>query len=131
MQYAEDVYEQDDEFVNGELPNFRLQATGFDATIEDSDQGSRAITQSDQTPVTQEYKYNLPEVIKNFITYFLRHIKEPSVHEIHNLYENSFNKLTEKYFKSSPWPSVEAIKTIVDPERGEWCSLFFFQMYAC
>ena len=27
-----------------------------------------------------------------------------NVYEVHSIYENSFNKLTDRYYKSSPWP---------------------------
>jgi translation initiation factor 3 subunit L len=119
MQFAEDAYEPDDDFVNGDLPNFRLQSTAFD--VEDGEQSS--------LESAQEYKYNLPEVVKNFIIYLFRQIKEQNVHEIHNLYENSFNKLTDKLFKASPWPSVDAVKTLVDPERDSVFLMLYKELY--
>jgi translation initiation factor 3 subunit L len=51
--------------------------------------------------------------VKQFVTYLYRHIKERSVVEIHSMYENSFNKITEKYFKQAPWPSAESIASLV------------------
>jgi len=125
MEFSEEVYEPDDEFVNGDLPNFRLQATSFDALEETEDRLEHSTT----ILPTQEYKYNIPEVIKNFISYFLRQVKEQNVYEIHNLYENSFNKLTDKHFKSSPWPSADAIKSLVDTERDGIFLMLYKELY--
>jgi translation initiation factor 3 subunit L len=119
MQFAEDAYEPDDDFVDGDLPNFRLQSSAFD--VEDNEQST--------LDSAQEHKYNLPEVVKNFITYLFRQIKEQNVHEIHNLYENSFNKLTDKLFKASPWPSADAVKTLVDPERDHVFLMLYKELY--
>jgi translation initiation factor 3 subunit L len=124
MQFTEDVYEPDDDFVNGDLPNFRSQSTGFDASLDENEP-----ERSESSHSSQEYKYNLPEVIKSFITYFLRQIKDQNVYEIHNLYENSFNKLTDKHFKASSWPSVDAIKTLVDPEKDAIFLILYKELY--
>ncbi|CAJ0942912.1 unnamed protein product [Ranitomeya imitator] len=71
----------------------------------------------------------IPEVIKNFIQYFHKTMSdlidqkvyelqasrvssdviEKKVYEIQDIYENSWTKLTEHFFKNSPWPEAEAI----------------------
>ena len=45
----------------------------------------------------------VPEAIKKFLSYFRDMINEGNGFEVANLYENTFPKLTEDYFKSSPW----------------------------
>ncbi|KAG8556520.1 hypothetical protein GDO81_018104 [Engystomops pustulosus] len=70
-----------------------------------------------------------PEVIKNFIQYFHKTVSDlidqkvyelqasrvssdvidQKVYEIQDIYENSWTKLTERFFKNSPWPEAEAI----------------------
>jgi len=57
--------------------------------------------------------YVVPEVVKQFVTYFYRHIKDRNVYDIYSMYENTFNKITEKYFKNSPWPPAESIASLV------------------
>jgi translation initiation factor 3 subunit L len=137
MLSSDEVFEPDDEFVDSDLPNFHLHPTKFDENVLEPD----APVETDQTLAQPEtaalsvhaavpyYQYTLPDVIKNFITYFLRQIKEQNVYEIHSVYENSFNKLTERYFKSSPWPHVDNIRTLVDPERDAIFLILYKELY--
>jgi translation initiation factor 3 subunit L len=57
--------------------------------------------------------YIFPEVIKNFLTYFQKSIHDQNVFEIQNAYENGFNKLTDKFFKNSPWPEAEEVAKVI------------------
>jgi len=52
---------------------------------------------------------HVPEVVKHFVTYLHKYIKDKNIHEIQNMYESGFHKITEKYFKQSPWPPAESI----------------------
>lgn len=56
----------------------------------------------------------IPEVVKNFIFYFHRNILDREVYELHSIYENSFNKLTEKFFQKQRWPEAEEVAPLVD-----------------
>eukprot|EP00126_Sphaerothecum_destruens_P015082 Sdes_comp8995_c0_seq1m408 len=60
--------------------------------------------------------YILPEVVKNFILYFHRNVVEGNICEIHSIYEFHFNKLTDRFFKTSPWPPVESLTGMVECE---------------
>ena len=57
---------------------------------------------------------------------FLRHLQvtlgEKNTSEVHNLYEHDFNKISEKHFQESNWPSPEAVASVVD--EGTLSSLF-------
>uniref|UniRef100_A0A8B9Z3I0 Eukaryotic translation initiation factor 3 subunit L n=1 Tax=Buteo japonicus TaxID=224669 RepID=A0A8B9Z3I0_9AVES len=75
----------------------------------------------------------IPEVIKNFIQYFHKTVSDlidqkvyelqasrvssdvidQKVYEIQDIYENSWTKLTERFFKNTPWPEAEAIASQV------------------
>uniref|UniRef100_A0A8C3AVS8 Eukaryotic translation initiation factor 3 subunit L n=1 Tax=Cyclopterus lumpus TaxID=8103 RepID=A0A8C3AVS8_CYCLU len=75
----------------------------------------------------------IPEVIKNFLQYFHKTTSdlidqkvyelqsngvssesiEQKIYEIQDVYENSWNKLTDRFFKNSPWPEAEAIAALV------------------
>lgn len=46
----------------------------------------------------------IPTVVKDFIQYFHRCLSDNSVYELHGCYENSFGKLTDKFYKNSHWP---------------------------
>ncbi|XP_064594734.1 eukaryotic translation initiation factor 3 subunit L-like [Liolophura sinensis] len=61
----------------------------------------------------QQQTYIVPEVIKNFLTYFQKCIKEQNLFEIQHSYENGFNKLTDRFFKNTPWPDASVIASIV------------------
>ncbi|KAK7204650.1 eukaryotic translation initiation factor 3 subunit L [Myxozyma melibiosi] len=54
----------------------------------------------------------LPDAIRNFILYFHHCLKESNVYDLHGCYENTFNKLTEKFYKNTPWPDPQ---TVVSP----------------
>lgn len=53
-------------------------------------------------------------MVSTFVRYFYRHIREKNVYEILSMYETSFAKITDKYFKATPWPTAEAIAPDVD-----------------
>ncbi|XP_048761523.1 eukaryotic translation initiation factor 3 subunit L-like [Ostrea edulis] len=61
----------------------------------------------------QQSTYIVPDIIKSFLTYFQKSITEQNVYEIQNAYENGFNKLTERFFKTSAWPEAEVVAPIV------------------
>lgn len=69
----------------------------------------------------------VPDMVKTFVAYFYRHIREKNVYEILSMYETSFHKLSERYFKASPWPTEKAIAPIVDSDHV-FC-LLYKEMY--
>lgn len=71
--------------------------------------------------------YFVPDIVKQFVFYFYRHIRERNVPEVQSMYEVSFAKLSDRYFKSSSWPSVELIADIVD--RDHVFCLLYKEMY--
>lgn len=73
--------------------------------------------QDDGKESTPMPTYHVPEEIKRFIHYFHQHIVEQNLYEIQSIYENGFNKLTERYFAKSPWPEPEYINTVVDGDQ--------------
>ena len=69
----------------------------------------------------------VPDVVKTFVAYLYRHVRERNVLEIHQMYETSFNKLSARFFAESPWPSVDAIAPVVDGDHV-FC-LLYKEMY--
>jgi len=49
--------------------------------------------------------------------------RERNIPEIESMYEVSFPKLSERYFKQGPWPHVEAISDLVDQDHV-FCLLY-------
>jgi len=104
MDEVEDRIEVDD------LPNFRFEATpAFDV--------ESAAPPSAHDPDSELARYDLPDVIRSFVVYFQTNLRDRNVYEVHSIYENSFNKLTERYYKSSPWPPAEAIAPLVNNDQ--------------
>eukprot|EP00475_Leptophrys_vorax_P043223 TRINITY_DN8253_c0_g1_i1.p1 TRINITY_DN8253_c0_g1~~TRINITY_DN8253_c0_g1_i1.p1 ORF type:complete len:528 (+),score=41.84 TRINITY_DN8253_c0_g1_i1:206-1789(+) len=56
----------------------------------------------------------VPDVVKTFVAFLYRNIRENNVFEIHQMYESSFHKLSDRLFSESPWPTAEAIAPVVD-----------------
>lgn len=75
----------------------------------------------------QYHVMKVPETVKSFLIYFRKVINEPNVYEIQNCYENSFPKLTERFFKTSPWPDAEDISKIV--QNDNVFLIFYKELY--
>lgn len=120
MQYSDEyeVEPEGDEFIaSTDLPNFTLHPTEFDEEHPELEE--------DRLYDTVTPTYVVPEVVKQFVSYFHRHIKDRNVYDIYSMYENTFNKITDKYFKHSPWPPAESISALVHHgtfaiNREEW-----------
>jgi translation initiation factor 3 subunit L len=82
---------------------------------------------------TTQTRLNVPDVVRSFLVYFERQVAEKNVMEIQNVYELSFNKLSERFYKNAPWPEVEHIEQIVEHD-GEFIilykELYFRHIYA-
>ena len=59
-------------------------------------------------------EYAVPDPIKKFVVSFYKNVKERNVIEILNHYEGTFQKLAERYFRASAWPSAELIAGLVE-----------------
>ncbi|KAL8171668.1 hypothetical protein V2J09_023472 [Rumex salicifolius] len=75
----------------------------------------------------------VPDSVKTFVVHLYRYIREKNVYEIHQMYETSFQTLSERLFKDTPWPSVDAIAPFVDNDHV-FCLLYremwFRHLYA-
>eukprot|EP00878_Enallax_costatus_P018641 GHUV01019632.1.p1 GENE.GHUV01019632.1~~GHUV01019632.1.p1 ORF type:complete len:140 (+),score=23.29 GHUV01019632.1:251-670(+) len=65
----------------------------------------------------------VPDIVKQFVVYLYRHIRERNIPEIESMYDVSFPKLSERYFKQASWPSVDAISDLVDQDHV-FCLLY-------
>ncbi|KAJ6354541.1 hypothetical protein OIU77_005199 [Salix suchowensis] len=93
-----------------------------------------APTRHDEQTGPEGYDPNfVPDSVKSFVTHLYRHIREKNVYEIYEMYETSFQTLSDRFFKDSPWPSVDAVATYVDNDRV-FCLLYremwFRHLYA-
>uniref|UniRef100_A0A2L2Y1R8 Eukaryotic translation initiation factor 3 subunit L n=2 Tax=Parasteatoda tepidariorum TaxID=114398 RepID=A0A2L2Y1R8_PARTP len=77
--------------------------------------------------------YKVPEVIRSFLVYLAKAISDGNVYELQSLYENSYVKLTERFYKTTPWPLLKDIANIVhDDEKFEilYKELYYRHLYA-
>jgi len=84
-------------------------------------------------PTLDRMEFALPEQVKKFLQYFQDMIKEGNVYEVNNLYENSFPKLTDQFFKASPWPEAEDVSPYVNDDPiflNLYRELYFRHIYA-
>ncbi|TPX71084.1 hypothetical protein SpCBS45565_g01309 [Spizellomyces sp. 'palustris'] len=58
----------------------------------------------------------IPELVRNFILHFHRNVTERNVWDLHAIYENGWNKLTEKFYPKTAWPDPEAITGLVNDD---------------
>ncbi|KAG0454651.1 hypothetical protein HPP92_023943 [Vanilla planifolia] len=65
----------------------------------------------------------VPDSVRTFVVHLYRYIREKNVYEIHQMYEGSFQRLSERMFRESPWPSVEAVAPYVDNDHV-FCLLY-------
>ena len=73
----------------------------------------------------------VPDVVKDFLVYFCDAVvNKRDVGVIHNIYEQSWNRLTERYYKNSPWPPVELVAALVN-ESTSSCSPVFPLLLLC
>ncbi|CAG8626616.1 11523_t:CDS:10 [Dentiscutata erythropus] len=101
--FAEDEVDLSDE-VDLLTPSYG----GVEDELDDDDQI--------QLMLQQQYAQEIPDVVKNFIIYFHRNVLENNVYELHGIYENSFNRLTEKFYMKAPWPEADFIAPLVNDD---------------
>ncbi|KAF5743988.1 eukaryotic translation initiation factor 3 subunit L-like [Tripterygium wilfordii] len=65
----------------------------------------------------------VPDSVKSFVVHLYRYIREKNVYEIDQMYETSFQNLSERLFKDTPWPSVDAVSVYVDNDHV-FCLLY-------
>jgi len=59
-------------------------------------------------------KEQIPDQVDHFLGLLVDGFKTRNINEIHRLYEDTFNKLTDKFYKSTRWPSAEAVADSID-----------------
>ncbi|CAN8067375.1 unnamed protein product [Agarophyton chilense] len=59
----------------------------------------------------------VPEFVGQFLSYMHKTFLDRNIVELHNLYEQVFSRLTERYFRTSSWPSAEFVADYVDNDQ--------------
>jgi len=77
--------------------------------------------------------YDIPESVKDLLVSLWKAINEKNIFEIQNIYETSFVRLSEQYFKSSPWPEAEEVASLVQNDNvvlNLYKELYYRHIYA-
>ncbi|KAK4401179.1 Eukaryotic translation initiation factor 3 subunit L [Sesamum angolense] len=94
--------------------------------------GTMGYEREQQIPGDYDPNY-VPDSVKSFVVHMYRHIREKNVYEIHQMYETSFQSISDRFFKDAPWPSVDAVAPYVDNDHV-FCLLYremwFRHLYA-
>jgi len=65
----------------------------------------------------------IPEPVRAFVTGLLQAVKDKNTQQIHGFYETSWNKISEKFFKTAEWPTAEAIAALAENSAAPLLSL--------
>lgn len=60
----------------------------------------------------------VPEIVIQFVTQMYQAFLDRNTVELHHLYEQAFNTLTDRYYKISTWPSAEVIGEYVQKDQS-------------
>ncbi|KAI8815456.1 RNA polymerase I-associated factor PAF67-domain-containing protein [Cladochytrium replicatum] len=104
--YAE-PFDEDEVAAEVELPAAYAPDDLLDGA-EDAEYGGAGET------VSMQQEIQIPDVIRNFLFTLARNIQEHNTWELHSMYENTFNKLTEKFYPKQPWPDPDAVAEIIE-----------------
>ncbi|KAI9031525.1 RNA polymerase I-associated factor PAF67-domain-containing protein [Phycomyces nitens] len=103
----QDTFEEDDlvaeiELVDEEVYGRKFADDGFD---------------TEGVSVQSNNTIQIPDGVRNFILHFYRNVMDNNVYELHNIYDNSFNKVTDKYYTKQFWPEAEVISPLVNDDQ--------------
>lgn len=103
------------EFNPGTYPDDFEEGYDEEELIEDysEENSSEALDESYEEEIKVIEEIVVPDIVKQFVTYFHKAVNERNMNSINIMYENNFNKITEKYFQKSPWPPVSSIAPLV------------------
>ncbi|KAG2229543.1 RNA polymerase I-associated factor PAF67-domain-containing protein [Thamnidium elegans] len=103
----QDTFEEDDLIAEVELV-----AQARYSQNNEVDDGFDTEVVSSQTTTAQ-----IPDGVRNFILHFYRNVIDSNIYELHNIFDSSFNKLTEKYYQKQAWPEAEVIAPLVNDDQ--------------
>ncbi|VDM53353.1 unnamed protein product [Angiostrongylus costaricensis] len=76
----------------------------------------------------------VPTEVADYLDYFAQMIEKKDVLEIHNLYEQHFPDLTERFYRERMWPDEQTVESIVGSENRLFIvlykELYYRQVYA-
>lgn len=107
MDYVEDTIDAEPS-VDIALDAAQFQAAAYDEDAEADTQQQGAPASAPSTPAS-----TIPEGVVNFMQSLNSSIRNREISQIFHLYENIFNRLTERFYKNYPWPQPEVAQQLV------------------
>merc|ERR1719460_861587 len=90
--------------------------------------GDKSGSESDSDNERRPRREQIPDAVDHFLGQLFSGLETRNVPELTRLYEDDFNKLTEKHYKSQKWPSVEAVQEALHPEN-DLLIIFYKELY--
>ncbi|KAI9311986.1 RNA polymerase I-associated factor PAF67-domain-containing protein [Dichotomocladium elegans] len=112
----QDTFEEDDLMAEVELVAQARYASNADYD-DDFDVDVVSNHHHHQQQQQQQQSAQIPDGVRNFILSFYRNVLENNVLDLHNAYDNTFNKLSDKHYSKQPWPEAEVIAPLVNNDE--------------
>ncbi|ORY47734.1 hypothetical protein BCR33DRAFT_714808 [Rhizoclosmatium globosum] len=93
------LFDEDEVVVEVELPVVFIQ--------DDDDLEYGALPPTATPVASQSQKSQIPDAVANFLRNLATALSTKNVWELHQLYENSFSKLSDKFYAKTNWPAPE------------------------
>mmetsp|Transcript_44581 Transcript_44581/g.72569 ORF Transcript_44581/g.72569 Transcript_44581/m.72569 type:complete len:537 (+) Transcript_44581:43-1653(+) len=108
--------------------------TGYrkDGDFRDRETFGDGYDQQEQMAYAQQ-DYHVPSEVKDFVVIFYRAYQDRNVPALLQIYEEAFSRLTEKFYKSSPWPHSDSFAHIVPADPvfiSLYNELYFRHLYS-
>ena len=63
------------------------------------------------------YPDHIPDSVKSFVSDLYRYIRDGNVSGTHELYEDTFRRLSARLYRDAPWPPAEAVAAYCDDDH--------------
>ncbi|RKP26165.1 RNA polymerase I-associated factor PAF67-domain-containing protein [Syncephalis pseudoplumigaleata] len=70
-----------------------------------------------QLEIQQQLLEQVPDVVRNFVVLFHQALTQHSGRDVHQFYEQTFKKLSERFYQHDPWPEAACIAPLVDHDE--------------
>ncbi|KAJ3116687.1 Eukaryotic translation initiation factor 3 subunit L [Phlyctochytrium bullatum] len=70
---------------------------------------------------------DVPDVVTNFLRRLHQSVTDRSSWDLHSLYENMFNKLTEKFYAKTAWPPADVVAMLVGDDGSDAIFLILYK----
>jgi len=73
-------------------------------------------SESEDSDRGYQRREQMPDAVDHFLGLLLNGLQTRNIPDLHRLYEDTFNKLSDKHYKNTKWPSVDLVEKEVSTE---------------